>query len=195
MKVHEINRNCEQKQAKIDEKAIKKREIDFKYEYNTFLNMVRNQNIKLHLRSSLFNKICIFIGEKTNRKEKRYKNIQTYLEWKRYMNCIFLQNKDIIENIYFLLANKCQSSEHMLEFAKSIALPIYVAQISIAVTILVEATSNLNLVNLFTEIIVLFIMIMLAGIYWHEANKIDFYQECIEIIQKFDNIEITSKQK
>lgn len=70
--------------------------FDREYEYRTYKNIGKQQEIDYKAQTNIAYKIYQWIRNKRNPQEKRYMNFDNYLEWEEY---VVLQERDLVDNL------------------------------------------------------------------------------------------------
>lgn len=107
-----------------------------KYEYMTYKNIGVQHRIEYFAMKNIWYKWRLKIRNLRNRKENRYRNINTYTEWCEYVKRNNEGNINTVNKMRFLNARR-RSNEVLAQSAQSIATPIYVCIITMQVSVYV----------------------------------------------------------
>lgn len=126
-----------------------------------------------------------FLGKKT-KVHKEYPGFNKYTEWETYFKNKFLTEiSDKCEFKYYL-NDRLRVYQGLEDISKSVVTPIYIAVITLVLTI--YSTIGLSFIVLICSLLVgmILIMISLMCIIWEHGRKVNFYEDCINILEQED---------
>lgn len=150
----------------------------------------------------VYEKMCVEVDKKyeakrnifhfirgTNRNQSDKKHVKgitftNYSEWEDYVSNKLKRKKDELKELYIYVKKKQKVIEQSTEFCKSIAVPLYMTQIAIAVAVFESASINSEYAFWTLNIVALLLLVVLAWIFYTNNKKINFYQDITEIIKK-----------
>lgn len=122
-----------------------------------------------------------FMGKKIRRNDVKYSKFNKYLEWENYFKEKFVKNDDNDCNFLHYLIGELRDCERMEEIIKVLLVPVYIAMITLMITIFDIVLSFEDLYFLLLSgMIIIIIVCMLC--YYKNNDKINFYRDCIKII-------------
>lgn len=142
--------------------------FDEEIEYKIYSNIRERYNRK-------------FLGKKT-KVHKEYPDFDKYTEWETYFKNKFLTEiSDECEFKYYL-NDRLRVYQGLVDIGKSVVTPILIALITIVLTI--YSTIGLSFIALICSLLVgmILIMISLMCIIWEHGRKVNFFEDCINII-------------
>lgn len=133
---------------------------------------------------------------KSSKRESHGDVLNTYLDWESYVEKKLPNERRNLINMKRFLNRKKRNAERSLDIYKTIAAPIYVAIVTIFVTIEVQdVIMNILLLMNFSILVLTMIAIVLLTICFKEASLISFYEDYMEIIQeKIDGVSSDNKE-
>lgn len=122
-----------------------------------------------------------FTGKKL-KTNKKYPDFNTYLEWEMYFKNKFSKGARNDCNFKHYLNKELLMNQRFLEIAKSLAIPVYICEITALVTVY-SAIDKLNEMSDYVVLIItIFTIIFGFNIISHFDKKVIFLKDCINII-------------
>lgn len=109
------------------------------------------------------------------------KKLDSYTEWKQDVIRRLPDEKDKLNNLIFYVKNQIKSIDRTLNFAKSIAVPIYMGQFAVAIAIFSDKSGNGEILN-GLNMALLILLITLAVMFWRREKKRDFWMAYLDIL-------------
>lgn len=109
------------------------------------------------------------------------KKLDSYTEWKQDVIRRLPDEKDKLNNLIFYVKNQIKSIDRTLNFAKSIAVPIYMGQFAVAIAIFSDKSWNGEILN-GLNMALLILLITLAVMFWRREKKRDFWMAYLDIL-------------
>lgn len=152
--------------------------FDEKYEYKTYIN------VGMKYKNS-------FLAKKQKEYPDEYLDVDNYTAWKDHFINQYLKRvtSDSVCNFAHYLNRELRRINKNLDCIKTLALPVWILEITGIITI---ATTDDNKKPIFVGFILsilllIFIVVFLINRY---TAKINFYTDCIRIIERYYNDEI-----
>lgn len=157
--------------------------FDVKYEYRTYKNIGVNHRLEFLAGKSLIYKIKKFIRNCINQKEKRYRNFDTYLQWKEYF--VDKMPKDSVNriNLYHYLKESRDNTQFLTNEGETVAVPIYVAFLSISTALFIEEKYPSIIIILTMLFLMLWIFDIVEKMLRLFITRSSFYQECMNVLK------------
>ena len=159
--------------------------FDLQYEFETYKNIGKAHKIDYLSKTRLFYKFKKVIRNCANINETKYKNIDEYSVWKRYIkNKIRKSNSiDKKELIHFLKTIK-RGNKATCEMIGAVVTPSYVFILTLAMTILVRGEIGEMLYGFFiTGGILFFVLLFLMKLFRQSKIRYYFCKDLINIIE------------
>ena len=161
--------------------------LDIKYEINTYKHVGMDYGNRKMANLGLRSNCKRFIRKSIiNRKEKFYKKCDTYTEWKEHVKEILPKGSNNCEDMLHWLYEKRRKAENLLEAIKAILIPVYIAYLSIVISIFSidsgEGANNSGRI-LFFVILVLMIVMISAIVLRDAKRKENFFIDVIHIVE------------
>ena len=166
--------------------------LNLQYEFNTYKHVGMDYGNRKTANCGLWSNFKRFIRINViNRKEKVYKKCDTYTEWKEHVKEILPKGFNNYEDMLHWLYEKRRKAESLLEAIKAILIPVYIAYLSIAMSIFPissgeEAGSIGTGANasgrIWLLIILILLIVMISAIVLRDAKrKENFFIDFIRI--------------
>lgn len=159
--------------------------IDLKYQYKTYKNVGKTYQIELKAKNNYFYKILGNMRKFLNKNEKRYKNFDTYSQWK---DSIYIEINEIgfINKIDFLhyLLYYSRSKDATCEALGTIVTPIYTIILTMGITLFLTTDIQESLIKgfMFMAPVVILVLAYLLCKYTDNRKEFYFYKDLIEIL-------------
>lgn len=142
--------------------------FDEKIEYKIYENIMERYNRE-------------FLGKKT-KVHKEYPDFDKYTEWKTYFESKFLNGISNNCDFKHYLNDRLRIYQSLVDISKSVVTPICIAVITLVLTI--YATSGFSFIALLSSLLVgiIIIMIYLMYLVWEHGKMVNFFEDCINII-------------
>lgn len=165
--------------------------FNFKYEYKTYKNIGVEDKILYKAKKNVFYRLRLGIRRLFNWDDKKYKNLNKFSEWEKYVNSIrpeFSNNTDFIH----FLKDSARHYDVKRNMVGSIVTPLYVVMMSSMLTIFLLPDGTEVIFEhvllawvLFSVILVLTLLFLLRNNY--KNNKLYFfYMDYIKVIEEKD---------
>lgn len=168
--------------------------IDLKFEFKTFKNIGKLNKIKE--QKYFFCKQRVWLKKITNKKEKRYKNFDSFSQWEKYIQKKFKIPKEIKKKDYlFFLERDKHEMQMSCDMLGIIVIPIYAVLLSMGAMLMGNTEvlrADENRIDMAyaiykyllygfgsMTIIILLTLIFLLAIYCGRRKKIFFYNNLI----------------
>lgn len=158
--------------------------IDIEYEFKTYINVgqlygnYKNENLGFSLN------VKRFLKKWKNRKQNRYAIYHTYTEWenhvKNVVNINIINKRDLLHWLY----RKRNDAKVFLAVIQSVLVPLYIAMISLGNFLPEEGEVSPGMRFLMLMGILIIITIPALNYIWDESERVDFYNDFIEIAEK-----------
>lgn len=159
-----------------------------KYELRTYKNIGECHEILFKARKSLIYKICMFHRNINNKNEKKYKKIDKFSQWEKYINEKFNEySKEDLKNLRHYLKQKKRRAGSGFTVWTSVATPIYVFLLTFMLTMLtLENSYDIKAVRCIsiTTIIFAFYLFYTCSKYKLMYN---FCRDYINILKEMEN--------
>lgn len=172
--------------------------VDLEFQYSTYKNIGKSYQIEFKARKKFFYKIVNYIRKFFNKDEKKYKNFDTFSQWKNNIceefEKIGAKNKeDFIRYIMGVRRNK----EIMCDMIGAVVTPIYVVVLTMGATLFTnfdtlgeDIKSNLYLIKTYIMygsinmgIILVVVLMFLMAIFRDNKSKQFFCDDLIKILK------------
>ena len=162
--------------------------IDFNYEHRTYKHIGKDYgNIKTANKGLIKNLFRWLRRMVFNRSERCYKFCNTHSEWELYIEkkffCDYGKNG---QNIMKYLNVKKRKAALLLEGAKTVLIPLYIAVFSTMPSIFSEDDWEKNGTYISASMVIfIFLTIVIAlGLIWKYSHMLNFYQDFMECLKK-----------
>lgn len=153
--------------------------FDEKYEYKIYSQI----GVRYHEECS----------EKKRKKNRKRLSFDKYSDWEKYFLDKFLMSDYNVCNFLHYLKGNLRVYQMSRECIKNLVIPIYVAILTIILTIYSTVPIHVEIKDLIITLFVGTIIIIIVGMFflYQFGRNINFYKDCIKIIKNT----ITSHQK
>ena len=173
--------------------------MDLKFEFKTFKNIGKLNKIKE--QKKIFCKQRVWLKKITNKKEKRYKNFDSFSQWEKYIQKKFKTPKEIKKKDYlFFLERDKHEMQMSCDVVGTIVTPIYAVLLSMGAMLMgnTEALrvdkNRIDIADIIYKyllygfgsmtVIILLVLIFLLAIYYRRRKRIYFYNNLIAVLKK-----------
>lgn len=188
--VENVQNSLERKNniIRADKVATQNQQDAFKFilekEFRVYEKMCVEVDEKYEAKRNIFHFIQKTIRSWSDKKHAKDIKFTNYAEWEDYISNKLVRKKDELKELYIYVKKKQKVIEQSTEFCKSIAVPLYMTQIAIAVAAFENASINSEYAFWTLNIVALFLLVVLAWIFYTNNKKINFYQDITEILKK-----------
>ena len=166
--------------------------FDFKYEYLTYKNIGKEEEINYYAKICIFYRLYLGIRKLLNKNEKKYKNLNKFSEWEEYVKSkrvAYFQNE---KNFLHFLKSRLRHCETVNNIMGNIILPISVLIFSVSFSVILLPFEE-KAMSMFSYIYVLWIffdifLFLLLGFLINSTFKTRklyfFLMDYIKIIEK-----------
>lgn len=171
--------------------------VNLTFQYRTYKNIGKSHRMEYNAKKNIFYKIIYRVRKFHNKNEKHYKDFDTFSQWRNYIYEKIGANIAIKEDLQHYLVKKKRSANIYCDMMGAIITPMYVIALTFAMTLLMNTdvldTDKMpkylimeyithNYISI--SIIAIFVMIFLMVMFLKCKEKIDFYNDLINVLQK-----------
>ena len=150
--------------------------FDFKFQYRTYKNIgIRHKN--QFMAKKMRYRIYETIRNLNNKDERKYKNFDTFSQWRRYIEEEFKGNLKNYDDLKHYLQKRKDDYEFLRNVSGTIVVPIYVCMITMELS--VYTTEGVD--PIFTIISVFAYLITLC---LRQKYRYNFYRDFIKILNQ-----------
>lgn len=159
-------------------------DVNWNFQLKTYNHIGKLYKIESKAGRSLFYKLTKIIYKIFNRNERRYKNFDTYSEWKEYIYAEIKEKNIYNQKDFIHYLKKCKrDDELLLEIIETIATPIYVVILTMGITLFF----NNDLINMsgifFMAVLIVWVYLLLACMSFKLKTRIYFYEDMIKLFK------------
>ena len=156
--------------------------LDLKFEYRTYKNIGETYRIDLKAEVNFLYKIPKIIRSISNKKERKYRNFDTFSQWEHYIHEKFNFEKFINqEDCVRYLEKSKRCKENVYNMIGAIVTPIYVVMLTMGITILTAL--NLFYGFIYMSVILVIVLFVLMVMFSRIKRKIYFLKDFIWVLQ------------
>ena len=172
------------------EKRIKEYEpygFNINYEYKTYQMIGYDYRLEYTSRQRRWN-VRLKIHKFRNRGERKYRRLDTYDEWKKYILVNTPQDDKNIENEIRYLNTFLRKKEYWIEMYKAVVMQMYMTIITVGITVSMAMHEGQTFKDFGHYLIGYGIIIMFIFLYVYfrtrkDSEMAEFYKDYIEILE------------
>lgn len=162
--------------------------IDIDYEYKTYKNIGKDYGNAKTVNNGWILNLKRYFRRWRNKNQVKYRFLNTYCEWKKYVTEKILENELVknptyFENMLHWLYEKQRDAKLMLDAIKAILIPIYIALVAI-IPESYKATEKAVLLKWDVFVWCIIITIISVKVLCNYSQRLDFINDLIEITKE-----------
>ncbi len=159
--------------------------FDLNYQYEMYKNIGKRYKEQFSEKNNIISKLKMYIRERFNKENKKYKNFDTFSQWENYIVKMVNEYNYVNHSDFeHYLQKKKDLQESWLNIYEVIATPVYIGLISMGVTVYSSIGIPPLVTILFTSVLLLFVLIFLMIKCSSNRKKINFYRDVIDILKE-----------